>query len=120
MFKKTISLLCIASFLSGCAHTIANPVPLAQVGDDNKSCRAIDNEMLEMKTAQVNASADRSSQINHNMILGGTGFFLIGIPWLFMDTGNAATVEEHAAQARFNRLQSISDERKCAPLARNQ
>jgi len=38
------------------------------------------------------------------------------VPWFFMDVGNAATVEEKAAQARYLRLQQIQVDRKCPPV----
>jgi len=114
--KKLIAALLVTSVLTGCANTTANPVQLAQVGDETKSCRAIMNEMQEMKNAALTAEGDRNKQVGNNVALGVAGAFLL-VPWFFMDTGNAATVEQKAAQARYKRLQSMAEERKCEVTA---
>ena len=120
--KKILALiLSIAITLSGCASTPANPVPVAQVGDDTKTCDAIVNEMQQMITAQDKAAADRDKQIGTNAALGVTGIFLI-VPWFFMDLGSTATVEQKAAQARFQRLQQMAIDKKCpnTPVMKNE
>ncbi len=111
---KNIVILAVAISLavSGCANTAANPVPLAQVGDENKSCRAITSEMEEMKSMASVAEGDRDSQVGKNVALGVAGAFFL-VPWFFMDTGNAASVEQRAAQARFKRLMAMAEEKGC-------
>ena len=104
----------IASIVSaGCASTVANPVPVAQVGDETKTCDAIANEMQKMVTAQVTADGDKDKQIGTNTALGVTGIFLLGIPWFFMDLGGAATAEQKAARARYERLEQMQIDKKC-------
>jgi hypothetical protein len=111
--NKTIIALLVASLISaGCAHTTANPVPVAQVGDDTRTCEGIANEMQQMINARMAAEGDRNAQVGANVLLGVAGAFLI-VPWFFMDTSNAHTVEEKAAQARYLRLQQIQADRKC-------
>lgn len=111
--KKIIAvLLSISIILSGCASTPANPVPIAQVGDDTKTCDAIINEMQQMISAQEKAAADRNSQVGTNVALGVVGVFLI-VPWFFMDLGASASVEQKAAAARFQRLQQMAADKKC-------
>ncbi len=61
---------------------------------------------------ELAAEGDRSSQVGSNVALGVIGVFLI-VPWFFMDTNNANTVEEKAAKARFERLQQMGVDRKC-------
>ena len=113
MMNKLVAALLIASSISaGCAHTTANPVILAQPGDETKTCDAIANEMQQMVQARALAESDRNSQIGANVALGVAGIFLI-VPWFFMDTGNAATVEERAAQARYQRLNQMQIDKKC-------
>jgi hypothetical protein len=112
--KKLIAFcLVVAVATAGCATTPANPVPVAQVGDETKPCDAIVNEMQQMISAQQMAAGDKNTQIGSNVALGVSGFFLLGIPWFFMDLGGAATVEQKAAQARFQRLQQMAIDRKC-------
>ena len=114
MKKKLIAiLLSISIVLSGCASTPANPVPVAQVGDDTKTCDAITNEMQQMISAQQMAASDKNTQVGSNVALGVTGIFLLGIPWFFMDLGGAASVEQKAAQARFQRLQQMAADKRC-------
>ena len=114
MNKKILSVLLIASIISaGCASTVANPVPVAQVGDETKTCDAIANEMQKMVTAQVTADSDKDKQIGTNAALGVTGIFLLGIPWFFMDLGGAATAEQKAARARYERLEQMQIDKKC-------
>ena len=105
----------IASIISaGCASSVAVPVPVAQVGDETKSCDAIANEMQKMVTAQVEADSNKDKQIGVNAALGVTGIFLLGIPWLFMDLGGAATAEQKAAKARYERLEQMQIDKKCS------
>lgn len=112
--KKIIASLLIVSLVTvGCASTPANPVPVAQVGDDTKTCDAITNEMQQMINAQQIASGDQNTQVGTNVALGVTGIFLLGIPWFFMDLGKTASVEQKAALARFQRLQQMAVDKKC-------
>ena len=99
--------------MTGCASSVANPVPVAQVGDETKSCDAIANEMQKMVTAQVEADGNKDKQIGTNTALGVTGIFLLGIPWFFMDLGGAATAEQKAAKARYERLEQMQIDKKC-------
>ncbi len=112
--KKLLVVVLIASIVSaGCASTVANPVPVAQVGDETKTCDAIANEMQKMVTTQITADGDKDKQIGTNAALGVTGIFLLGIPWFFMDLGGAATAEQKAARARYERLEQMQIDKKC-------
>ena len=111
--KRFVTLLLATIMgLQGCASTPANPIPIAQVGDETKSCDSIVNEMQEMITAQEMSQGDKNKQTGTNVALGITGLFLI-VPWFFMDLGGAASAEQKAAQARYKRLQQIKIEKKC-------
>jgi len=113
MKKSLIASMVVISLINaGCASSTANPVPIAQIGDDTKTCEAIMNEMQQMNNAQLAAEGDRNSQVGGNVALGVLGAFLI-VPLFFMDTSNAHTVEEKAAKARFERLQQMAVDRKC-------
>jgi PBP1b-binding outer membrane lipoprotein LpoB len=113
MLNKFLAIiLSLSIFLTGCASTTANPVPIAQVGDETKTCDAIANEMQKMVTAKIQAEGDKNTQIGTNAALAITGIFLI-VPWFFMDLGGAATAEQKAAQARYERLQQMQIDKKC-------
>jgi hypothetical protein len=112
--KKTLAiLLSVSIFSAGCAHRTPNPVQVSQLGDDTKSCRSLLNEMEETKAQIGIADGDGNMQIGKNVLLGVAGAFLI-VPWFFMDLGNAATVEQRAAQSRGKRLAAIYEDRNCA------
>jgi len=112
--KKLIAILVsISIFISGCASTVAVPVPVAQVGDETKSCDAITNEMQKMITAQIEADGNRDKQIGVNSALAVAGVFLI-VPWFFMDLGGAASAEQKAAKARYERLEQMLIDKKCS------
>ncbi|WP_107726372.1 hypothetical protein [Neisseria weaveri] len=87
----------------------------SQADDASKSCSAILSEMQEMKNASLTAEGDRNAQVGKNVVLGVTGIFLL-VLWFFMDTGNAATVEQRAAEARYRRLLDMANERKCSEV----
>ncbi len=112
MNKTVASLLVVSMICASCAHTTPNPIPIAQVGDDTRSCEGIANEMQQMINTKTAAEGDRNSQVGTNVLLGVAGAFLI-VPWFFMDVGNAHSVEEQAAQARYLRLQQMQADRKC-------
>jgi hypothetical protein len=116
--KKITALMLIASIASaGCASSVAVPVPVAQVGDETKSCDAIANEMQKMITAQIEADSNKDKQIGTNAALGVVGIFTLGIPWFFMDLGGAASAEQKAAKARYERLQQMQMDKKCPATA---
>lgn len=114
MKTKVIALMLIASIISaGCASSVAVPVPVAQVGDETKSCDAIVNEMQSMVSTQIQADGNRDKQIGTNAALGLVGIFTLGIPWFFMDLGGAAEAEQKAAKARYERLQQMQMDKRC-------
>jgi len=116
--NRITALMLIASIISaGCASSVAVPVPVAQVGDETKSCDAIANEMQKMITAQVEADSNKDKQIGTNAALGVVGIFTLGIPWFFMDLGGAASAEQKAAKARYERLQQMQMDKKCPASA---
>lgn len=112
-FKRNLVILISAAVINvGCVTSTPNPVPLAQIGDDTKTCDAITNEMQQMRNQQLKSEGDRNNQVGGNVALGVLGAFFI-VPLFFMNTGNANTVEERAAIARYERLQQMGIDRKC-------
>lgn len=110
--KKIITSIALATFLSACMQTKPNPIPLSQTGDETKSCQMILTEMQEAKKIQESAHSDRNTQIGTNVALGVTGALLL-VPWFFIDTSNAHTVDMNAAESRFNRLYAMATEKNC-------
>lgn len=116
MFVKRIIYLLLATtiLLNGCVGTMPNPVSLSQFGDDTKSCDAVFNEMQAMILTQNKAEDDQNTQIGKNLALGVAGIFALGIPWYLMDFSGASTTEQKAAQARFERLKKMQQEKDCS------
>ena len=110
--KNVITLVTLVIFLTGCVSSFPEAVQLSQVGDEDKSCSAILNEMLEMKQTILEAKQDKNEQVGKNIALGVAGAFFIA-PLFFIDSSNAHTVEQRAATKRYKRLQDMANERKC-------
>lgn len=110
----TASALVASSLLTACVHTTPNPVQVAQVGDETKSCRSIENEMMDMQAQRADSDSAGTGQVAKNVGLGVAGAFLI-VPWFFMDTSDAHSVEGKAAQARYKRLQALYEDKGCVP-----
>lgn len=111
--KKMLAVLLSVTILSaGCANRTANPIQVAQVGDETKSCRSIINEIEETKGLISTADSDGNVQVGKNVLLFAAGLFII-VPFFFMDLSNASTVEQRAAQSRLKRLAALQEDRSC-------
>jgi len=113
VIAATSTLLAISIGLAGCARTVANPVPIVQAGDENRSCKALQLEIQQMQHVAQDKAEDSNKQTVKNVGLGVAGAFLL-VPWFFMDFSNAATTEEKAAWARLQRLQTLYVDKQCA------
>ncbi|HGB3909079.1 TPA: hypothetical protein ACIVLM_000341 [Salmonella enterica subsp. enterica serovar Birkenhead] len=111
---KQLALLTSLALLAGCVHTTPLPVQTSQPGDTMMSCQSIVNEMQNMKNTVREKDHDLNGQIAKNSALGVGGIFLLGVPWLFMDTSDANTVESQAAKARFDKLKELYADKNCA------
>lgn len=111
---KQLTLLTALALLAGCVHTTPLPVQTSQPGDALMSCQSIVNEIQSMKNTVREKDHDLNGQIAKNSALGVGGLFLLGVPWLFMDTSDANTVESQAAKARFDKLKEIYADKNCA------
>ena len=114
--KKWLSAALIPLFLSACMQTKPNPIPLSQNGDETKSCSILYSEMQETIKVKEDSHSARNRQIGTNVALGVVGIPLLFIPWFFMDTSNAHTVDMKAAESRFNRLNAIGADKRCADV----
>ncbi|MBB3213944.1 hypothetical protein FHW67_003250 [Herbaspirillum sp. Sphag1AN] len=110
--KRIATTIATALTLTACVHTTPNPVQLSQIGDDTKSCRSIENEMQDMQNQKLISDSDVNGQVAKNVGLGVAGAFLI-VPWFFMDTSDAHSVEAKAAIARYKRLQALYEDKGC-------
>lgn len=109
--KKTVSLILTVSLLSACGGRAANPVMAQQYGDQRKSCRALESEMVGIQQEIARLLPD-TQKAGKNAALGVAGAFVI-IPWFFMDFGHAEEEEVNAYRQRYNNLASIAADKKC-------
>ncbi len=110
--KKAVALLLSSSLtVSACGGRAANPVMAAQYGDQRKSCRALETEMIgiQQEIARLIPDTDKSGK---NVALGVAGALVL-IPWFFMDFGHAEEEEVNAYRQRYNNLASIAADKRC-------
>lgn len=104
--------LSVSIFVTACAGRAANPVLLDQVGDNQKSCETLQVEMSGIQS-QIQKLVPESDKTGKNVGLGIGGFFLLGIPWFFMDLSDAEKAEINAYNMRYNKLMTLSTQKKC-------
>lgn len=109
--KKILILIITTSFLVACAGRKPQLVTVSQIGDNQKSCQALSNELQEIQT-EIQKLAPQEDKTGKNVALGITGAFLI-VPLFFMDFSDAEKQEAVAYQQRFVKLTNIATEKKC-------
>lgn len=114
MNKRVLASALIVTLLIGCAGRAARPVAQDQVGDGQRSCAAIELEMGQIQS-EIQKLTPESDKTGKNVGLGIAGAFLL-IPWFFMDLSDAEKAEIAAYQQRYNKLQVLATQKKCAFL----
>lgn len=109
--KKVIITITVVDLLSACAGKVANPVSAVQLGDDDKSCKAISYE-ISSNQDEINRLLPKTNKTGKNVVLAITGWFVI-IPWFFMDFSDAEQQEINALRTRNTNLTSLSISKKC-------
>ncbi len=109
--KKILTGLVVLFMVIGCAGRTANPVMLHQYGDANKSCRALESELLFIQ-AEIARLVPKTQKTGKNVALGVTGWFFI-VPLFFMDLSDAEQVEVNAYRQRYNHLVILAEEKNC-------
>jgi len=98
-------------FVSACGGRTPNPVMVAQYGDYQKSCKALEFEMMTIQ-GEIQRLLPKSDKTGQNVALGVAGWFLL-VPWFFMDFKNAEQTEYEAYRQRYNHLATIALDKKC-------
>src|SRR5690606_20679539 len=80
--------------ISACGGRTPNPVMVAQYGDYQKSCKALEFEMTTIQ-GEIQRLLPKSDKTGQNVALGVAGWFLL-VPWFFMDFKNAEQTEYEA------------------------
>lgn len=109
--KRTICYLMSVLMIASCGGRAANPVMVQQYGDQKKSCRALESEMvsIQQEIARLVPETDKNGK---NVALGVAGALVL-IPWFFMDFGHAEEEEVNAYRQRYNSLASIAEDKRC-------
>jgi hypothetical protein len=116
-FRKSICLLLIVSIanlsLVGCGGHAANPVDRYMLGDEKKSCKALNSEVANIDTEIPLKERSKSDRDTWNVIFFVTGFLVI-VPWFFIDCKGSQEVEIEALKARKNALKALYYNQGCA------
>ncbi|MFM1806932.1 MAG: hypothetical protein RL212_1191 [Pseudomonadota bacterium] len=112
MKKLITSTLITSLLLSACAGRPANPVMVDQVGDNKKTCATLEAEMKGVQ-AEIQRLLPESDKSGKNIGLGVAGAFLL-VPLFFMDLTESEKIEINAYRQRYNRLNILATEKKCA------
>ncbi len=112
MKKIIASSLVSILVLSACAGRPANPVMVDQVGDNRKTCPALEAEMKGVQ-AEIQRLLPESDKSGKNIGLGVAGAFLL-VPLFFMDLTESEKIEINAYRQRYNRLNILATEKKCS------
>lgn len=107
-----LSLAFLAMFtVTACGGRTPNPVMVAQYGDQNKSCKALEFEMMNVQ-GEIQRLLPKTDKTGKNVALGVAGWFLL-VPWFFMDFKNAEQTEYEAYRQRYNHLASLAMSKNC-------
>lgn len=113
MKKFGIILALIATLnLAACGGRTPNPVMVAQYGDQNKPCKALEFEMMSIQS-EIQRLLPKTDKTGQNVALGVAGWFLL-VPWFFMDFKNAEQTEYEAYRQRYNHLASLAISKDCS------
>ncbi|CAG5011399.1 hypothetical protein DYBT9275_04941 [Dyadobacter sp. CECT 9275] len=111
--KIKIALLLLITSLSttACGGRAANPVMTMQYGDQKKSCRALESEMIGVQQ-EISRLVPKTDKTGKNVALGVAGAFVL-FPWFFMDFSHAEEEEVNAYRQRYNNLASLAADKGC-------
>lgn len=97
--------------VAGCAGRAANPVMVNQYGDEGKSCKALEKEIL-FTEEEIKRLMPATEKTGKNVALGVAGAFFL-VPWFFMDLSKAEQIEVDAFRQRYNHLLIIAEDKGC-------
>jgi len=95
----------------GCAGRQPNPVPLYIPGDEDRSCDALKDEIVELQE-EMTALLPKTNKFGTNALWAAGGVFFI-VPYFFIDLKDAERIEFDAMRLRHNRLIVYAQEKTC-------
>ena len=108
---KKLLIATIILFVASCGGRTANPVMLHQYGDANKSCKALEYELMFIQT-EIARLVPKTKKTGKNVALGVTGWFLI-VPLFFIDFSDAEQVEVNEYRQRYTHLVILAEDKNC-------
>lgn len=111
-----ISLLALTLLQAGCAGRDAYPVAVRQYGDINRSCAALESEIIFIEE-EIRRLIPKTYKTGKNVALGIAGAFVL-VPWFFMDLSQAEQIEIGALRQRYNYLLGLVQEKNCSNSSR--
>ncbi|WP_236631649.1 hypothetical protein [Endozoicomonas numazuensis] len=111
-----MSLLALVLLQTGCAGRDAHPIAVRQYGDINRSCAALEGEMMFIE-GEISRLMPKTDKTGKNVALGVTGVFFL-VPWFFMDLSQAEQIEIDAYRQRYNHLLSLAQDKNCSNQSR--
>jgi len=109
--KSFLGALMLVFIISGCAGRAANPVMAQQYGDSNKSCKALETELVFIQQ-EIQRLVPETEKTGTNAALGVAGAIFL-VPLLFMDLSQAEQIEINAFRQRYNHLMVIAEDKQC-------
>jgi hypothetical protein len=103
--------ICFIFVVVGCGGRAANPVMVAQYGDNKRSCEALQVGMSQTQQ-EISRLVPETEKAGMNTALGVTGLFLI-VPLFFMDFTESERIELNAYRQRYNHLAMIAMDKNC-------
>jgi len=107
------ALFCLLVMGPGCAGRQANPVPVYQYGDEQKTCPFLRAEIAEIKNDITRKLKACDNTRGKNVALGVAGAILFWPALFFMDLSDADQIELEALRKRHNALVRLSASKKC-------
>ncbi|WP_153301613.1 hypothetical protein [Endozoicomonas arenosclerae] len=101
---------------TGCAGRDAHPIAVRQYGDINRSCAALEGEMMFIE-GEISRLMPKTDKTGKNVALGVAGVFFL-VPWFFMDLSQAEQIEIDAYRQRYNYLLGLAQDKNCAGQSR--
>jgi hypothetical protein len=109
--KVILAAFAVCIGLTSCAGYTGNPIMVSQMGDERRSCKALEIE-IQNTQQQMQRLAPDTDKSARNVALGITGLFLI-VPWFFMDFKDGEKTEYDAYRERYEHLTAIAADRDC-------
>lgn len=104
-------LLIVLIFLAGCAGRKANPIAIYLPGDENRSCKGLKMEVVQLQSDMQQLLPKTNKEVT-NALWATASLFLIA-PAFIMDLKDAEKTEFDAMRRRHNRLLLFAEKKNC-------